>query len=147
MSDKAFIDTNVFIYLYSEDETAKQDLAQMAVDKYDCVISTQVLNEFSNVCIKKLKKSPEEIELAVEEIARQCTVTTIDEQSVKQALKIHEEYGYGYFDSLMVASALGSNCKYLITEDLADGQVIANKLTIINVFEGRNIQTYLSPKA
>jgi len=135
MSDKAFIDTNIFIYLYSEDEILKRDISQMAVDKYNCVISTQVLNEFSNVCIRKLNKTPEEIELAVEEIAEQCVVTMIDEQIIKQTLKIHKEYGYSYFDCLMITSALNSNCKYLITEDLADGQIIDNTLTIINIFE------------
>jgi predicted nucleic acid-binding protein len=45
MSDRAFIDTNVFIYLYSEDEVEKQGISQKAVDKYDCIISTQVLKE------------------------------------------------------------------------------------------------------
>jgi len=139
MSDKAFIDTNIFIYLYSEDEMTKRDISQTAVDKYDCVISTQVLNEFSNVCIRKLNKPPEEIELAVEEIAKQCIVTMIDEQIIKQTLKIHKEYGYSYFDCLMIASALNSNCKYLITEDLADGQIIGNTLTIINIFEDKSI--------
>jgi predicted nucleic acid-binding protein len=61
MSDKAFIDTNVFIYLYSEDDAKKQNISQMAVDNYDCVISTQVLNEFSSVCIRKLQKTPKEV--------------------------------------------------------------------------------------
>ena len=54
MKDKAFIDTNVLVYLYSEDEAEKQALAYDAIEKYDCITSTQVLNEFSNVCIKKL---------------------------------------------------------------------------------------------
>ena len=52
MNDRAFIDTNVFIYLYSEDESEKQNTSQIFVDKYNCIISTQVLNEFCNVCIK-----------------------------------------------------------------------------------------------
>ena len=145
MSDKAFIDTNIFIYLFSEDEVTKRDISQMAVDTYDCVISTQVLNEFCNVCIRKLHKSPEEIDLAVEEIAEQCIVAIIDEQIIKQTLRIYKEYGYSYFDCLMIASALNSRCKYLITEDLADGQIIDNTLTIINIFEDRNIQKYLRP--
>jgi len=143
MSDKVFIDTNIFIYLYSEDEIEKQSISQMAVDKYECLISTQVLNEFSNVCIRKLNKTVKEISLAVDEIIEQCTVTIIDEQIVKQTLKIHENYGYSYFDCLMIASALNSNCKYFFTEDLADGQIIDNKLIIVNIFEGKNIKRYL----
>ena len=146
MSDKAFIDTNVFIYLYSEDETAKCGISQAAVDKYDCIVSTQVLNEFSNVCIRKLNKSPNEIEAAIDEIVGQCTMITIDEQTIKQTLRLHSKYGYNYFDCLMIASALGSNCRYLITEDLADGQVIDGRLTIVNIFQDKNAKEYLNPK-
>jgi predicted nucleic acid-binding protein len=52
MSDRAFIDTNVFVYLYSDSDADKRARAYSVLDEYDCQISTQVLNEFSNVCIK-----------------------------------------------------------------------------------------------
>jgi predicted nucleic acid-binding protein len=144
MKDKAFIDTNVFIYLYSEDEIEKQEISQIAADKYNCIISTQVLNEFSNVCIGKLKKSTEEIELAIDEMVEQCVLLIIEEETIKLALKIHKEFEYNYFDCLMIASALNSGCKYLITEDLADGQIIYDKLTIINIYSEENMKKYLS---
>jgi predicted nucleic acid-binding protein len=143
MNDKAFIDTNIFIYLYSEDEIQKQDISQRAVCKFDCIISTQVLNEFSNVCIGKLNKSTEEVELAVSELTEQCTVLIIDEHNIKQALDIHKRYGYKYFDCLMLASALNSDCKYFITEDMSNGQIIDGKLTIINIYSEKNIKKYL----
>lgn len=146
MSDKAFIDTNILIYLYSEDEIQKQNISQNVVNKYDCVISTQVLNEFCNVCIRKLNQSTEEVELAINEIIEQCTVLLIEKNNIKQALEIHKHYGYGYFDSLMLVSALNSNCKYFITEDLADGQILDKKLTIINIYSDKNIKKYLDSK-
>jgi predicted nucleic acid-binding protein len=34
----------------------------------------------------------------------------------------------------MVASALESGCEYLLSEDMADGQVIEGELTIRNIF-------------
>jgi predicted nucleic acid-binding protein len=144
MKDNAFIDTNVFIYLYSEDETEKQKISQIAVDKYDCIISTQVLNEFSNVCISKLKKTTEEVELAIEEMIEQCVLLTLEKETIKLALKIHKEFGYNYFDCLMIASALNSDCKYLLTEDLADGQIIYDKLTIVNIYSEENTKKYLA---
>ena len=139
MNIRAFIDTNIFIYLYSEDEFEKQYISQIAVDKYNCIISTQVLNEFCNVCIKKLKKTTDEIQLAIEEIIGQCTVNSIEKENIKQALEIHKKYGYGYFDCLMIVSALNSNCKFLLTEDMADGQIINDTLTIINLYTQENI--------
>ena len=143
MNGKAFIDTNVFIYLYSEDENEKQIIAQKAVEKYECIISTQVLNEFSNICIKKLFKESEEIKLAIDEMIEQCRVMTLEKEDIKQALNIHKSFGYNYYDCLMVVSALNSNCDYLLTEDLADGQIIENKLTIINIFSKENAEKYL----
>jgi predicted nucleic acid-binding protein len=136
MSDKAFIDTNVFIYLYSEDETHKKNASQKAIDKYDRIVSTQVLNEFCNVCVGKLNRSVEEVGLAIDEITKQCTILLIEKHIIKLALEIHKRYGYSYFDSLIIASALDSDCKYLITEDLADGQIIDSKLIISNIYAG-----------
>jgi predicted nucleic acid-binding protein len=144
MNDKAFIDTNFFIYLYSEDEMQKQRVSQKAVERFDCVISTQVLNEFSNVCIGKFSQSSEDVELAINEIIEQCAVLLIEKHTITQALKIHKRYGYKYFDCLMLASALNAGCKYFITEDLADGQVIDNKLTIINIYSEKNTAKFFN---
>jgi predicted nucleic acid-binding protein len=138
MNEKVFVDTNILVYLYSEDDLEKRDIARTPIDKYNCVVSTQVLNEFSNVSIKKFKKTSEEIELAIDEIIEQFSVVFINEQTVKHALKIHAKYRYGYFDSLMIVSALNSDCKYLFTEDLTDDQIIENKLKIINIFKNTN---------
>ncbi len=49
MKDKAFIDTNVMIYLFSVDEPEKQEKSKVVFEKYYCITSIQVLNEFSNV--------------------------------------------------------------------------------------------------
>jgi predicted nucleic acid-binding protein len=38
----------------------------------------------------------------------------------------------------MIVSALNSNCDYLLTEDLSDGQIIENKLKIVNIFSKEN---------
>ncbi|MDR0321055.1 MAG: PIN domain-containing protein [Treponema sp.] len=143
MKDKAFIDTNIFIYLYSEDELQKKNISQKAVEKYDCFISTQVLNEFCNVCIGKLHQSTDEVELAITEITEQCNVLLMENHIIKQAIEIHKRYGYKYFDCLMLASALSSDCKFFITEDMADGQIINNKITIVNIFSQKNIKKYL----
>jgi len=133
-SKKAFIDSNVFIYLYSGTEKIKQQIAQEYVDVCDCVISTQVLNEFSNVCIRKFNKSVDEIKLAIEEIIDECTVLFIEIEDVSQALDFHKKYGYRFWDCLMLVSALKLDCTYIFTEDMQDGQIIENKLTIKNIF-------------
>ena len=46
MSGKAFFDTNIFIYLYADNERDKQTKSMEIVNKADeCITSTQVLNK------------------------------------------------------------------------------------------------------
>ena len=45
-----------------------------------------------------------------------------------------ELYRFSFYDSLIVAAAIESNCAILYSEDLQNGQVIENELTIKNPF-------------
>ena len=131
---KAFLDTNTFVYLYSGTDIDKRQYLMKAINIYDRVVSTQVLNEFSSVCIRKTKLPLSSIRAAIEEICKTCKLLKISDVTVLKALAIHEKYGYAYYDSLMIASALEYDCRYLLTEDMADGQEIEGRLTIKNIF-------------
>ena len=48
------------------------------------------------------------------------------------ALDVAERYGFSHYDSLIVAAALESGCSILYSEDLQHGQVIDQRLTVIN---------------
>lgn len=50
-------------------------------------------------------------------------------------LSLAERYGFHFCDALVVASALAAGCETLYTEDLQDGQVIDDRLTIRNPFK------------
>lgn len=50
------------------------------------------------------------------------------------ACSIAERYGFSFYDSLIIASALESDCTTLYTEDLHDGQVLEGVLIIRNPF-------------
>jgi predicted nucleic acid-binding protein len=134
---RAFLDTNILVYLYSNTEIDKRNCALSVVDMYDRIISTQVLNEFCNVCIRKLKFPIPSISITLQTICQKFSVAKIDNFSISMALHIHEKYGYAYYDSLIIASALEGNCQYLLSEDMADGQVIEGRLTIRNIFTHR----------
>jgi predicted nucleic acid-binding protein len=135
MSDiKAFVDTNIFVYLYSQTDSLKRDQAYSALMRCERQISTQVLNEFSHVCTKKWRFTRENIQKLLDQICAYCDVAYIYEDTIRKALDIHEKYGYTYYDSLIIASALEGNCQYLLSEDMADGQAIEGRLTIRNIF-------------
>jgi len=141
MKDKTFIDTNIFVYLFSTEENKKRDICIDELDKYLRITSTQIFNETSNVWFKKYNLDANTIKKYLDNIERICDeVLCIDRKTINYALDLKARYGYSYYDCLMLASALESSCDILLTEDMSDGQVIENKLKIVNPFKnGENL--------
>jgi len=134
MRDSVFLDTNILLYLYSNTETDKRDTSLLILTKYICLINTQALNEFSNVLLRKYKISSGIVKESVINISKSCRVRFINEQVIHMALDLNNRYGYAYYDCLMLASALESNCKILFSEDMSNRQIIENKLDIVNPY-------------
>lgn len=129
-----FFDTNVLLYLLSAD-AAKADWVEGAVAS-DAIVSVQVLNEFAAVAVRKLGMTIPEIREALGSIVAVCAITPLTLQTHEHGLRIAERYGFSVYDSLIVAAALESGCTTLYTEDLQDGQVIEQTLTVRNPFRG-----------
>lgn len=89
-AERAFVDTNVFAYLYSESEPDKQHKAEQAINNYDRYVSIQVLNEFCNVGIRKLGLSVAAVRESVDQICGACNVMRVDEGTISKALDVHE---------------------------------------------------------
>lgn len=134
MPAKVFLDSNVLIYLYSEDEPEKAALALKCAQQTDAWISTQVLNEVSNVLRRKQKLAYADILLVIRELKDNFQITTVGLTTIEQAIFLGERYGYSYFDSLMLASALEQGCNVIYSEDMQHDQVVENLLRIINPF-------------
>lgn len=133
MSDKPFFDTNVLVYLVGQKDD-RTDTAEGLLAAGG-VISVQVLNEFANVSRRKLGMSWEEVGEALAALRTLCPsplpLTTDTHDSGR---RIAAEYGYSMYDGLIVASALEAECDTLYSEDLQDGQVIEDRVTIRNPF-------------
>lgn len=136
MLARVFLDSNVLIYLYSEDEPEKAALALQSAQASDAWISTQVLNEVSNVLCRKQQQAYLDILNVIHELQRNFQITTVTSQTIEQALVLGEHYGYSYFDSLMLASALEQGCSILYSEDMQHGQILEGGLRIIDPFAG-----------
>ena len=134
MNENVFLDTNIFVYLYSEDEPEKQSIAISIFDKVQCITSTQVLNEFCSVCLRKLKIHSEEILLSINEILENCEICKIDIETIKSAVLLNNKYGYTFYDCLVLSSAIQNSCYYLYSEDMQHNQIIEGKLKIVNPF-------------
>ena len=137
MSDKPFLDTNVVLYLLSED-TAKADRAE-ALLAAGGTVSVQVLNEAVSVMTRKLKMNLDEIREVLAGVRHYCTVEPLTAEIHDKALDVMGRYGFSVYDSLIVAAATLAGCDTLYSEDLQDGFRAGAFLTIVNPFkEGCN---------
>ena len=129
---KAFIDTNILLYLLSADN-AKADQSEKIV-REGCLISVQVLNETANVMRRKLAMPWMEINEALALIRSICTVAPLTIEGHEMGLFVAERYGLSVYDAMIVAAALLGGCKTLYSEDMQNGLLIERRLTILNPF-------------
>jgi predicted nucleic acid-binding protein len=133
MSDKAFFDTNVFVYAIILDDPRSQQAEDLIAQ--GGTVSVQVLSEFVDVVRRKARMPWDEIRFAIENIKALCPdplPITLDTH--RKAVAVAEKYGYRICDALIVASALEARSTILYSEDMQDGQVIDGRLTIRNPF-------------
>jgi predicted nucleic acid-binding protein len=63
-----------------------------------------------------------------------CTLQEFTKEILLTASFIREKYTFSFWDSILVGSALFSECDTLISEDMHNGLVVNNKLLIKNIF-------------
>ncbi len=139
MNAEAFIDTNVFIYRLERLDERKaaiaEEIIREGIEKGNACISFQVVSETLNTVLRKAEipldsdSAREYLESVLAPLYR--VPATID--LYHRAIDVQARYGYGFYDSLIVAAALSEGCSRLYTEDLQDGQRIEG-LTIVNPF-------------
>lgn len=129
-----FFDTNILVYLYTQSELEKKEAIIKLIGLYESLfISTQVINEFINVMLKKHQASYEQVIVALQkEILVQFNLLTVTQVTIQKALAIGDRYKYSYYDSLIIAAALECNASVLFSEDMHDGHTIENSLQIAN---------------
>jgi predicted nucleic acid-binding protein len=132
MSDRVFIDTNIVIYALT-DASAKGTIALNLLESKPC-ISTQVVAESINVCLRKFKFTKEDTYARADKLIYLSELFVITQSTLKEAFQLSLDYQFSFWDSLIVASALENNCSILYSEDLQHNQLIDGKLRIQNPF-------------
>ena len=132
-----FLDTDVLIYSIDGKDPAKQVVAReivvSAVRGGGFLISAQVLNEFSNIALLKLKLSVEEVRKFVSFFSR-IGVVSLESRWTDAALLLKQRYETQFFDSLLLAAAQENGCDEILTEDLNDGQMYGS-VKAVNPFK------------
>ena len=133
-----FVDTNVLVYARDRSEPEKQRrAAEWMANLWETGLgrlSYQVIQEYYVTLTSKLDP-PRSTEDAREDVAAlgAWSPVGIDHRTIEGAWDVQDRYGYSWWDALIVAAALQSGCRYLLTEDLQTGQVI-DTMTIISPF-------------
>ena len=141
MSADLFIDTNVFIYQLDSSDKRKHRIAEGivrdALVSGRACISFQVVQECLNVALRKA-----DVPITPEQARGYLDVVLIPLLQVRpspvlyhRALDVQQRWRFGFYDSLIIASALLAGCTRLLSEDLQDGQRIES-LVVKNPFAG-----------
>jgi len=140
MSDKYFLDTNIFVYSFDQSQPEKMEKARAIIDdalqKSSGIISYQVIQEFINVATRKfavplkLKDVKEYLRLVLNPL---CQVYP-DLELYETSLDLQNETGYSFYDSLILSAALHGGCSVIYSEDLRSWQYV-HSLRIVNPFD------------
>jgi len=128
-----FVDTNVILYSLSDDVAKRRRALMILVDRP--VLSLQVLNEAANVMRRKLGFAIPAIREVMLRWLVESRLHSLASSTLLSALDVAERYGFSHYDSLIIAAALEAGCATLYSEDLQHGQVIDQRLTIIDPFK------------
>ncbi len=123
------------LYLLEQDRERRDIAAGLLQEGH--FISTQVVAENINICLKKLKMSKENAFRHGALLLEAFQVLQITEHTLRLAFEISSRYQLSFWDSLIVATALENNCNMLFSEDMQDGFIIENQLKIVNPFKAK----------
>jgi predicted nucleic acid-binding protein len=139
MSDKYFLDTNIFIYSLDPVDPRKariaEELVTRGVGSRLGVISYQVVQEFMNVSLRQFRATMTATELELYFFKVLLPMMTIPSSSglFLEALRLQKTDQIAWYDSLIVAGAIQGGCKVLHSEDMQHGRRFGD-LVIHNPF-------------
>lgn len=127
-----FFDTNVLLYLLSED-TEKADRAEALV-REGGAISVQVLNEAVNVMRRKLGMDWRETGEFLALIRSLLDVAPVTVETHDLGLDFAERYGLSAYDAMIAAGAALNGSVRLWSQDMQHGMRIGQGLRVENPF-------------
>lgn len=127
MATRSFIDTNILVYAEASDLPAKQraalDLLKEHYDQGLGVLSTQVLQEYCNVALKKLKLPAHYVRSQLD-LYEQFEIVQVTPIIIRAGLDLHQTRSVSFFDAMVLATAHAAGCSVLWTEDMNSGELV-----------------------
>jgi predicted nucleic acid-binding protein len=133
--NKCFLDSNIWLYAFNAPQDShKHTIANRLLQAKGFIVSTQVINEVCRNLIKKASFSDAQITSVINAFYKRCDVVCFDKSILLAAANVRDHYRISFWDSLIVSSALSAKAEFLYSEDMQDGLLIEEKLTIISPF-------------
>jgi predicted nucleic acid-binding protein len=135
-----FLDTNVLVYQFDRTNSTKQSTAQDLIKELilenKVVISSQVVQEFINVALKKFDTQipTHEVQLVIDDLLMPLCAHVPSRDFYKKAVGLFSSNSLNFYDALIIQAAIDLECNILFSEDLQDGQLFGN-LQVINPFK------------
>ncbi len=136
MIERAFFDSNIFLYAYSLDpsDSLKGSVAVQLLGNCHPVISTQVLQEFISNALRKPRLGIDEGKIdEFLDFTADLRFQPLSHISILHATALRRRYGFSHWDSTIIAAAHANGCTTLYSEDLQHGFNLEH-LTIVNPF-------------
>ena len=134
MSDKFFVDSNIWLYAFMDSTSSKHEKALQLLDNNEIVLSTQVVNEVCANLLRKASYTEPEIQQTIENFQARYSILIVTTDIIRQASVLRTSYRLSYWDSVVIATAMSAKCTIVYSEDMQNGQRIGNLLTIKNPF-------------
>ena len=133
MSERVAMDTNIILYALNEADPIKKGVGLDIIRNYP-LLPSQCFTEAINVCRRKWKYDKSKQIGIAEFLIENCQLESVSNTIVRLAHHLIARYDFQYFDSLVVATALQTNCTILYSEDMHEGLVVERQLQIANPF-------------
>lgn len=132
MTVRAFADTNVAVYAESAD--GEKSKRARSILESSPVISTQVVNETIAALTGKYGFSKSDAHEVAGALMDLCEVVSVDEGTVREAMKLAVRYQLSHWDALIVAAAIQASCDLIYSEDMQHEQVFDDRVSVKNPF-------------
>jgi len=133
---RPFVDTNVVVYALTDQDPAKQVIAQRLLAERGPArpsLSTQVLAETYAVLTRKQRWQADDA-LAAVTLLKRLRVVALTPETQLEALRLAVEHRLSGWDAMVVQAALQAGCDTLFSEDLQAGRRFGG-LEVVNPFE------------
>jgi len=136
MTAPVFVDSNIFLYAVDDADPRKQRVARdwraELWKSRSGRVSFQVLHEFSVNAVRLKPGARDEARAEIRDLLAWNPVV-LDAAVLERSWKLQDRYRLSFWDSLIVSAAKTASCRFLLTEDLQNGQEF-HGVEVVNPF-------------